>query len=108
MSDESVNQVMSALADPTRRHIVELLSGGSELTLSEITGHFGMSRQAVSKHLAVLNQAGIVSSERKGRDRSNRLQPRALAPLREWFNCYSVFWDDRLLALKQQVEEDGS
>ena len=63
---------------------------------------------AVAKHLGILNAAGVVISTRRGRDRSNRLQPDALDPLRDWFKQYSRFWDDRLLALKRQVEEEDS
>lgn len=106
MKDDTINSVLTALADPTRRQIVEILSDGDDRTLSEITSHFGMSRQAVTKHLTILNQAGVVVSERRGRDRSNRLRPRGLEPLRQWFNYYSTFWDDRLLALKRQVEQE--
>ena len=103
--DNSINILLIALADPTRRQIVEILSDGQGRSLSEITGHFGISRQAVTKHLSVLNEAGIVASVRRGRDRDNRLQPRGLDPLRDWFNHYSAFWDDRLDALKHQVEQ---
>jgi DNA-binding transcriptional ArsR family regulator len=103
--DNTVNTLLIALADPTRRQIVEILSDGQALSVSEITGHFGMSRQAVTKHLTILNDAGILACERHGRDRHNRLQPRGLDPLREWFSHYSAFWDNRLVALKQQVEQ---
>ncbi len=103
--DHTVNEVLGALADPTRRQIVEILSDGQARSVSEITGHFRISRQAVTKHLAVLNDAGIVASERRGRDRHNRLQPHGLDPLRQWFSRYSKFWDGRLAALRQQVEQ---
>ena len=104
-TDSTVNTLLIALADPTRRQIVEILSDGQARSLSEITGHFGISRQAVTKHLGILNDAGIVASKRHGRDRDNRLHPHALDPLREWFCHYSAFWDDRLAALKRQVEQ---
>jgi DNA-binding transcriptional ArsR family regulator len=107
INEESVNTLLMALADPTRRQIVEILSDGKVRSVSEITAHFGMSRQAVTKHLTILRGAGIVASERQGRDRNNRLQPRGFEPLREWFNHYSTFWDDRLEALKRQVEQEG-
>ena len=103
--DNTVNTLLIALADPTRRQIVEILSDGQALSVSEITGHFGISRQAVTKHLTILNDAGILACERHGRDRHNRLQPHGLGPLREWFSHYSAFWDNRLAALKQQVEQ---
>jgi DNA-binding transcriptional ArsR family regulator len=103
--NNTVNTLLIALADPTRQEIVEILSDGESRSLSDITSHFCISRQAVTKHLTTLNEAGIVTSERHGRDRENRLHPRGLDPLRAWFTQYSVFWDDRLLALKQQVEQ---
>ena len=108
MHEPSIHSVLSALADPTRRQIVEILSDGSSLTLSELAGHFDMSRQAVTKHLSLLNDADIVVSEHCGRDRRNHLNPDGLDPLREWFDHYSRFWDDRLQALKLQVEEEHS
>ena len=108
MRDDEVNTVLAALADPTRREIVEILSDGRDRSLAEITDKFAMSRQAVAKHLGILNSAGVVISTRRGRDRSNRLQPDALEPLRDWLKRYSRFCDDRLLALKRQVEEEDS
>ena len=105
-SSDTLDQLISALADPTRRRIVEILSDGQPRSVSQITQHFGMTRQAVTKHLAVLNDGGLLICEREGRDRYNRLDPRGFDPLREWFRQYSRFWDDRLLALKQQVEQE--
>ena len=105
ISDNTVSTLFIALADPTRRQIVEILSDGQVRSVSEIAGHFGSSRQAVTKHLSILNDAGVIACERHGRDRHNRLQPDGLDPLREWFSHYSVFWDNRLAALKQQVEQ---
>jgi len=101
-----LNNVITALADPTRRHIVEILSDGQARSVSEITAFFGITRQAVTKHLAMLVDGGILSCERHGRDRRNRLRPEGFDPLRKWFSHYSVFWDDRLSALKQQVEQE--
>jgi DNA-binding transcriptional ArsR family regulator len=106
MTNNTVNNVLIALADPTRRSIVEILSDGQARSVSEITRHFGMTRQAVTKHLAVLSDGGILTCERHGRDRYNRLKPEGFDSLRQWFSHYSVFWDDRLAALKQQVEQE--
>ena len=102
--NNTLNHLLVALADPTRLQIVEILSDGQARSVSEITNHFGMTRQAVTKHLAILNDAGIVACKRRGRDRVNRLEPRGFDPMRVWFAQYSAFWDDRLAALKQQVE----
>jgi DNA-binding transcriptional ArsR family regulator len=106
MPDDPIHHVFNALADSTRRQIVEMLSDGDARSVSEITRHFGMTRQAVTKHLAVLMEGGILVSERHGRDRYNRLRPEGFDPLREWFSHYSAFWDDRLSALKKQVEQE--
>jgi DNA-binding transcriptional ArsR family regulator len=104
--NDSVTNAFIALADPTRRHIVEILSDGEARSVSEITRHFGISRQAVAKHLAVLMNGGILACERHGRDRYSRLRPEGFDPLRQWFTHYSAFWDDRLSMLKQQVEQE--
>lgn len=106
MPRDTLNNVINALADPTRRHIVEILSDGQARSVSQITSHFGISRQAVTKHLSVLIDGGILACERHGRDRYNRLEPTAFDPLRQWFSHYSAFWDDRLSALKLQVEQE--
>ena len=106
MISEPLNSALIALADPTRRQIVEILSDGQPRSVSQITSHFGISRQAVTKHLAVLMDSGMLACERHGRDRYNRLEPRGFDLLRQWFSHYSVFWDDRLLALKKQVEAE--
>ena len=106
MVANTLNKVFTALADPTRRQIVEILSDGRARSVSEITRYFGISRQAVTKHLAVLNDGGILDCERQGRDRYNRLNPEGFDPLRRWFEQYSAFWNDRLTALKQQVEQE--
>lgn len=106
MADDSLDRALVALADPTRRHIVEILSDGRARSVSEITRHFGMSRQAVTKHLAVLSDVGMIGCERRGRDRYNRLKSGGFDPLRDWFAHYSAFWDDRLSVLKHQVEQE--
>jgi DNA-binding transcriptional ArsR family regulator len=106
MTNTTIDNVLIALADPTRRSIVEILSDGQARSVSEITRHFGMTRQAVTKHLTVLIDGGILVSERHGRDRYNRLRPEGFDPLRQWFSHYSAFWDDRLSALKLQVEQE--
>jgi DNA-binding transcriptional ArsR family regulator len=105
-TDDTLNPILSALADPTRRQIVEILSDGRPRSVSQITAHFGVSRQAVTKHLSVLNRSGLLRCERAGRDRFNRLDPEGFDPLRDWFRHYSRFWDDRLLTLKRQVEQE--
>ncbi len=103
-----MERVLQALADPTRRRILDLLSEG-DMPAGELAKRFpDISRPAVSQHLAVLREAGLVSERQEGRYRYYRLQPE---PLREfwegWLAKYSRFWDDRLSALKRLVESQN-
>jgi DNA-binding transcriptional ArsR family regulator len=102
----TIDAVLVALADPTRRRIVEMLSDGRAMTISDITDHFDMSRQAVTKHLGVLHDARVVGWKRRGRERLNRLQGKSLHSLAEWTRSYATFWDERLVALKDMVERE--
>jgi DNA-binding transcriptional ArsR family regulator len=102
-----VDQVLQALADPTRRRILDLLAQG-ELAAGILASHFPMiSRPAVSQHLAVLREAGLVSERKAGRHRLYRLEVEPLRAFWEgWLSQYQRFWDDRLQALKRLVEEE--
>jgi DNA-binding transcriptional ArsR family regulator len=102
-----VDQVLQALADPTRRRILDLLAQG-ELSAGILASHFPMiSRPAVSQHLAVLREAGLVTERKAGRHRLYQLE---VEPLRAfwdgWLSQYQHFWDDRLQVLKRLVEEE--
>jgi DNA-binding transcriptional ArsR family regulator len=97
--------VFQAIADPTRRKLLSLLAD-CELPITEITGHFTMSRTGVSKHLHVLAGAGLVSERRVGRETRYKLQPEPLLELKQWLSFYEKFWDKKLVALKNFVEND--
>nr|PZN69750.1 MAG: ArsR family transcriptional regulator [Bacillota bacterium] len=100
-----LERVLQALADPTRRRILDLLAEG-DLAAGEIAAHFpAISRPAVSQHLAVLREAGLVRERREGRRRIYQLEPEPLRELWEgWLARYQRFWDDRLASLKRLVE----
>jgi DNA-binding transcriptional ArsR family regulator len=102
-----LEKVLAALTDPTRRQILDGLRQGA-LTAGEIAGRFpGISRPAVSQHLAVLKEAGLVREERQGRYRFYHLEPEPLRQLWEgWLARYEPFWQDRLGRLKRLVESD--
>ena len=100
---KDVQPVFRALADPTRRAIIAMLAKG-ERPISEIAAAFDMTRPAVAKHLAVLHEGDLIAVEQRGRERINRLNPRALRTAADWLNHFDVFWDERLAALKQAVE----
>jgi DNA-binding transcriptional ArsR family regulator len=94
--------VARAIAAPRRRQILSLVRD-EELSAGEIASHFDVSRPAVSQHLNVLKEAGLVSERRNGTKRLYRAQPEALAELRAFLE---QFWGDRLEALKREAERE--
>jgi DNA-binding transcriptional ArsR family regulator len=104
----TTNVLFSALADPTRRAIFERLCRDGEQTVRALTGKAGVSQPAVSKHLGVLKQAGLVHDRREGRQTHYSAQPQGLAPLVDWMSLYGAFWRerfDRLEALLNRMDQ---
>jgi DNA-binding transcriptional ArsR family regulator len=83
------------LADPTRRAIFERLCRDGDLTVAALTAQAGVSQPAVSKHLAVLKQAGLVRDRHEGRHTHYSAQLSALAPLIDWTSRMAAFWESR-------------
>src|ERR687895_2369802 len=96
-----VVQAAAAIADPTRRRVLELVRD-EELPAGRLAAEFAISRPAVSRHLRVLREAGLVRERRDGRLRLYRADPAPLSELREWLDGY---WGGRLEALKRIAEE---
>lgn len=96
----------AALSDPTRRHIVESLALG-EASFGELAGQFDMSRPAVSQHLKVLKEAGIVSSRADAQRRIYRLSDTGLDEVEAWLQKVRTFWNDRLDRLEALLAEEG-
>ena len=94
----------AALADPTRRHIVEMLARGP-LSVGEIAGRFTISPSAVSQHLKVLLQAGLVVQRREGSRCIYQVDPRGVQAMRDYLDR---FWDRALAAFKQAAEQEDS
>jgi DNA-binding transcriptional ArsR family regulator len=88
------------LADPTRRALFERLCRDGEQTVGALTAQAGVSQPAVSKHLAVLKQAGLVRDRHQGRQTHYSAQLSALAPLIDWTNQLAGFWEGRFDALE--------
>ena len=84
-----------ALADPTRRALFEQLCRQGEQTVGALTAQAGVSQPAVSKHLGVLKQAGLVRDRHQGRQTHYRAEPAALAPLIDWTTEMAAFWQSR-------------
>ena len=93
----------AAIADPIRRRVLELVRD-EELPAGRLAAEFDVSRPAVSRHLRVLREAGLVRERRAGRLRLYRADPAPLAELRSWLERY---WDERLDALRSLAERDG-
>lgn len=101
----SEQMVFRAIADPTRRSIMAMLAGG-EQSLGDIAANYEMTRPAVTKHLKVLEQGGLIRVRAQGRERLHTLQPNALKSVSDWLGFFSQFWDEKLEDLKQAVEAD--
>jgi DNA-binding transcriptional ArsR family regulator len=101
----TLDPVFRALGDPTRREMVERLSHGPA-SVSELAGPLAMSLPAVLQHLAILESCGVVRSEKVGRIRTCRLQPRVLRSAEDWFAGQRAFWDQQLDRLAAVLAED--
>lgn len=94
----------AALADPTRRRIVELLSEGQQ-DAGTIASHFSVSKPAISRHLGTLLDTGIVGVRRDAQRRLYSLRPEGLREVDEWLGKYRNFWSDRLDDLASELKE---
>lgn len=101
-----MRDVYSAVADPTRRELIHMLSEADELPLKDLTAAFSMGRTAISKHLMVLKEAGLVSERKVGRETRFRLTPEPLQEIQDWVSYYEQFWDVRLAQLKSMLEDE--
>ena len=98
----SAIEVLAAVADPTRRQILDLLVDG-EVTAGELAAAFPVSRPAVSRHLRVLREAGLVRARTSGRQRLYALDPAPLRELDAWLDPYRRLWAHRLDALDTEI-----
>jgi DNA-binding transcriptional ArsR family regulator len=100
-------EAMTALADPVRRQIVERLSTG-ERTAGELGEGFGISQPAVSRHLRVLREAGLVVARAEAQRRVYRLDPKPLREIDLWLDRYRVFWKESLDRLQAYIAEEAN
>jgi DNA-binding transcriptional ArsR family regulator len=100
--------VFKALADPSRRHMLDRLYADNGLTLNELCEHFDMTRQAVAKHLAVLEEANLVASRRQGREKLHFINPVPINAIAErWIRKFERRQLSALSALKSKLEGEG-
>jgi DNA-binding transcriptional ArsR family regulator len=97
------DSVFSALSDPSRRRLLESLAGSESASLSELADQLPVTRQAVSKHLAALGEAGLVTATRVGRETRYRLTPEPLGDALDWMERIGDRWDERLRRLRNHL-----
>jgi DNA-binding transcriptional ArsR family regulator len=104
LAQERLNATFAALADPTRRAILTRLAAG-EASVTELADPFAMSQPAISKHLKVLERAGLISRGRDAQRRPRRLEARPLAEATEWLERYRRFWEGNYQRLDALLDE---
>jgi DNA-binding transcriptional ArsR family regulator len=101
---DRVDLVFTALADPSRRFVLETLAERGSATPTELAGELPVTRQAVAKHLTALSAAGLVRSRRHGREHRYELDPAPLGDAAGWIARVGVQWDERLAALARHLD----
>jgi DNA-binding transcriptional ArsR family regulator len=102
------DEVFVALADPTRRQLLDMLAACGEASATTLAATLPVSRQAVVKHLAVLDRAGLVHGLRRGREVRYSVRPERLDATARWLASLAAEWDARLAAIKRLAESDRS
>lgn len=102
---DTLNSIFSALSDPTRRAIITRLAGG-EQTVTEIADPFRMSLPAISKHLRILEKAGLLHRRKEGRVHHLSLVADPMQSASEWLDTYRIFWGNSFDALAKLVEDE--
>ncbi|HEY6224973.1 MAG TPA: metalloregulator ArsR/SmtB family transcription factor [Gemmatimonadales bacterium] len=100
--NRSLDRVYGAIADPTRRAMLGVLAGG-EVTVGTLASRFPITFNGASKHVKVLERAGLVTRHVRGREHWLRLEPRPLLDAARWLEHYRDFWDSRLAALETML-----
>jgi DNA-binding transcriptional ArsR family regulator len=104
MTSDREPDVFTAISHPARRRMLDLLLK-ADRSAGTIAAHFEMSRPAVSQHLRILLDAGLVTEQRHGRERRYHLVPEQLSSVRVWIAHYEQFWDDRLARLQKTLSK---
>lgn len=101
----TVDDVFAAVANGHRRRLLDLLLAEPQ-SVNALAAHFQMRRPSVSEHLKVLKDAGLVSEERRGRERIYRVDAQELSPVAEWLSPYEVFWRETLKDLREHLDRN--
>lgn len=106
MTVDQLSATFAALADPTRRAILERLVGGDEATVNELAEPFSITVQAVSKHLRVLERAGLIERGRAAQRRPSRLRGAPLKDAADWLETYRRFWQEGFERMSEGLRAD--
>jgi DNA-binding transcriptional ArsR family regulator len=106
MAPEPRPEVFAAISHPVRRRILDLLAD-DDRPVNAIASHFAVSRPAISQHLKVLLEAGLVAEQRFGRERRYRLVPEDLAQIYDWLAHYQRFWKGRFARLAEELAAEA-
>ncbi|MBI1939239.1 MAG: helix-turn-helix transcriptional regulator [Ignavibacteriales bacterium] len=98
--------IFQAIADPTRRAIIHLISSKPE-NLTSISENFDMSRQAVTLHIKILEECGLIAIKQHGRERYCELKPEKLKEVDEWISYYRTFWTKKFTSLKTFIDNEN-
>jgi DNA-binding transcriptional ArsR family regulator len=104
MTRDPAGAVFTALADPTRRRVVHELSKDGPLTATQLAKRIPVTRQAIAKHFAALEDAGLAAGIRSGRETRYELRTQAFAEAEAWMRAIGAMWEQRLAAFKEYVE----
>src|SRR5439155_22921068 len=104
--NEHPQPIFAALADPMRRSLLVNLAENSPKTATQLAEDYPITRQAILKHLNILEDAGLVAVHQKGREKRYTLTPEPLDDLEKWLKDISAKWDERLLRLKTLLEDE--
>lgn len=108
MRGDDIEPVLAALADPTRRRVLDAVASRGEATATMIAAELPVSRQAVVKHLGVLDQAGLVTGRKAGRETLYTARPEPLDNAARWMDAVAAEWDARLARIKHLAELPAS
>jgi DNA-binding transcriptional ArsR family regulator len=100
----TTSDAFNAIAEPRRREIIGLLANGGTLTVNEIVEKLRLPQPAVSKHLGVLREVGLVTAQKQGQHRLYRLQPRELKAVHDWVKTFERFWTNQIDRIKERAE----
>jgi DNA-binding transcriptional ArsR family regulator len=103
---ESHQSLFAALADPMRRSLLVNLAQYSPKTATQLAQEYPITRQGILKHLTILEEAGLVAVHQTGREKRYTLTPAPLEDLEQWINSIGAKWDERLLRLKNFIEDE--